>query len=102
MLTKKDERAKYLNFSKPYVTLQYAIVTPKNSAAAVSFADLGRKRVGTNRATAVNAYLKKNYPVFRAPNLDPRTSLMKLHLFRQDLQDYQDFFALVYLSCPSC
>jgi hypothetical protein len=27
---------------------------------------------------------------------------MKLHLFRQDLQDYQDFFGLVYLSCPSC
>jgi len=23
------------------------------------------------------------------------------HLFRQDLQDYQDFFGLVYLSCPS-
>jgi hypothetical protein len=27
---------------------------------------------------------------------------MKIHLFRQDLQDYQDFFDLVYLSCSSC
>jgi hypothetical protein len=30
------------------------------------------------------------------------TSRMKLNLFRQDLQDYQDFFDLVYLSCSSC
>jgi hypothetical protein len=27
---------------------------------------------------------------------------MEIHLFRQDLQDYQDFFDLVYLSCSSC
>ena len=27
---------------------------------------------------------------------------MKLLLFRQDLQDYQDFFDLEYLSCLSC
>lgn len=62
LLGKTEERAEYLNFTTPYVPLQYAIVTRHATEAVSGFADLVHKRVGTNKKTAANSYLQKNYP----------------------------------------
>jgi hypothetical protein len=38
-----------------------------------------------------------SFPIKLAVFLASGTARVKLHLFRQDLQDYQDFFGLVWL-----
>jgi PAS domain S-box-containing protein len=59
---KTAEREQFLNFPAPYITLQYSIVTQKESPAVTTFADLGRRRAGILEASAAYSYLKKNYP----------------------------------------
>ena len=59
---KTAEREAFLNFAEPYFTLQYSIVTRKQSAPVATFADLAHKRTGILENSAGYAYLKKNYP----------------------------------------
>ena len=62
LLLRNLDREKYLEFTKPYSTVRYAIFTQKQSAHLNTLKDLTQKRVGVMRATYSHTYLEKRHP----------------------------------------
>ncbi|MCY1722205.1 transporter substrate-binding domain-containing protein [Prolixibacteraceae bacterium Z1-6] len=56
-----EERDKYLNFTKSFITIPYVIITQKNSDID-SMEDLKNKKLCITQHYAVKDYLKSNYP----------------------------------------
>ncbi len=62
LLLENEEREEYLQFTRPYTTLQHAILTQKSSPDIRSLSDLAHKRVGTMNAVYAHTYMQNHYP----------------------------------------
>ncbi|MGB6971700.1 MAG: transporter substrate-binding domain-containing protein, partial [Desulfobulbales bacterium] len=62
LIFKSKEREKYLNYTKPVVTISHAIVMKKETERASSLKELSHKRVGTMQGLYTYHYVKEHYP----------------------------------------
>ncbi len=59
------ERAAYLDFSRPYVSVPAVLVMPSGEPARHSLADLAGKVVAVGKGYAVEAYVRERYPAIQ-------------------------------------
>lgn len=87
-LTETDERAEYLYFSEPYITLPTVIVTRKDyprRGKELSLGDFEAKQVAITEGYEVMEYVKQNYPRIIVESVsDDEVGLQKLLLGEVD------------------
>ena len=62
LISKSREREKYLEYTKPCIAINHAIVTQKHTDTISSLKDLSHKRVGLLKGLYAYGYMKKQYP----------------------------------------
>ena len=61
-VTPSLERARYLNFTKPYLHFPFMVFTRKDAPLLTGIADLGSGRVAVERGYVTEEYLKRDHP----------------------------------------
>ena len=78
-ILKTEERAKHLNFTDPYISLESVITTQKNSFYVQNMDDLSGKRVGMIKGYAFEEIVARNHPeIIIVPVASIRDGLEKI------------------------